>query len=504
MEKIFKKSLALMVSAALCLTAFVGCLTVNAEATATPTYTITAQNGKAGDTVTVNVDGNNLTSVCGQQVFINIPSDLTIVSVKDNAGKAYVNVADVAKGEAFDYSVVTTETTKQVRFADIINFDTLTTAEFHIVFELTIPDTAAVGAKYEIAFDTATMFADINENAIGITVTPKTITVQPAGPEKIDVTYAHSLALESKILVNMYVLQNEQMNACENLYMVCTKRVYQNGELTSVPTTLEVYNRNATVGSNKYYWFVYDGIAAKEFGCTFTSMIYGTDAEGNRIYESANIDTYSCLTYAANKLKASNSTVKLKNLISAMLVYCSAAQVRFEYDVDNLVKNDSSVSSYIVETSDLTDLTNSKTLSGEGFSISNSLALESTVELTFAFAKSATGITTAEELAASDYKVVIYDETGTNVLKTFNASDITAYGTSYWCVNYSDLAAKEFGKVVVCKVFDGETQVSQTETYSIESYAASQCSKTPPIAQAQYDVLQAMMKYSRAAVAYFS
>ncbi len=49
MEKIFKKSLALMVSAALCLTAFVGCLTVNAETAGSATVTVGEGKAKTTD-----------------------------------------------------------------------------------------------------------------------------------------------------------------------------------------------------------------------------------------------------------------------------------------------------------------------------------------------------------------------------------------------------------------------------------------------------------------------
>lgn len=55
MEKIFKKSLAIMVSAAICLTALIGCLTVSAER-GEGTITVGTVEGKAGDSVTVPVE----------------------------------------------------------------------------------------------------------------------------------------------------------------------------------------------------------------------------------------------------------------------------------------------------------------------------------------------------------------------------------------------------------------------------------------------------------------
>ena len=55
MKKIFKKSLAIMVSAAICLTALIGCLSVSAATRGEGTFTVGSVSGKPGDTVTVDV-----------------------------------------------------------------------------------------------------------------------------------------------------------------------------------------------------------------------------------------------------------------------------------------------------------------------------------------------------------------------------------------------------------------------------------------------------------------
>lgn len=333
MEKIFKKSLALMVSAALCLTAFVGCLTVNAEATATPTYTITAQNGKAGDTVTVNVDGTNLTSVCGQQVFINIPAALTIASVKDKAGNPYINVANVTEGEAFDYSVVTTETTKQVRFADIINFDSLTTAEFHIVFELIIPDTAAVGDTYEIAFDTATMFADINENEIGITVTPATITVQAAGPVVDDalVIAGASLGFGTSSLQMTFRMRKTviELATYDHVNLEISAQKYDTTTFNLVdPTEIVVAKADMNAVGN-FYTYVYSDIQLYELGLNLTYMLKAYDAEGTCVATSV-VATSSPADYLKSLYANNSSNEPLLTAITDTLVVGHESKLLFQ------------------------------------------------------------------------------------------------------------------------------------------------------------------------------
>lgn len=385
MEKIFKKSLALMVSAALCLTAFVGCLTVNAEGTATPTYTITAQDGKAGDTVTVNVDGTNLTSVCGQQVFINIPSDLTIASVKDNAGNAYVDAAKVAEGDAFDYNVVTTETTKQVRFADIINFpatgsdSAIETGEFHIVFSLTIPKTAAVGDKYTIGFDEETMFADYLETEITIDVAAATIIVQAAQPacehanatkvlkEKTDTAFVYTCSCpdcdtadwEEEIEIGAdftgTVDAKKTISPTNDISMTFLFATANIGDYTDYVAVIEkeAYAKGATESTIKtdfvltydtstadFYSFKYPGIAPYEMNNSISCYLYGKSSE-NKMVKLGAVENYSVNAYVKNILSTyasstAASVMKLKTALVDLLNYGSYAQTLGNFNKANL------------------------------------------------------------------------------------------------------------------------------------------------------------------------
>ena len=87
MKKIFKKSLAIMVSAAICLTALIGCLSVSAANGEAPVYTVATVEGKKGETVDVNVTGADLTEICGQSVNIIFAEGLEIIKVHDNLEK---------------------------------------------------------------------------------------------------------------------------------------------------------------------------------------------------------------------------------------------------------------------------------------------------------------------------------------------------------------------------------------------------------------------------------
>ena len=112
MEKIFKKSLALVLSAALCLTALVGCLTVSAADETTPTYAIsTDAKGKVGDTVEVIAEYTNISTVCGHYVTVTFPANFTVKEVyqaKESAdGETYKLLTAYKEGseENWQYKV---------------------------------------------------------------------------------------------------------------------------------------------------------------------------------------------------------------------------------------------------------------------------------------------------------------------------------------------------------------------------------------------------------------
>lgn len=194
MKKIFKKSLAIMVSAAICLTALIGCLSVSAANGDAPAYTVATVEGKKGETVDVNVTGTDLTEICGQSVNIIFASGLEIGKVHDNLGnRDLVLINDETGGE---YNILSNEDgTKTVRLVDIINFpeygDTpaLVTASFDVTISVTIPADAAAGKEYPVTIDES-QFADYDEAWVEPALTNGKITVvEDVAPVEDAITY---------------------------------------------------------------------------------------------------------------------------------------------------------------------------------------------------------------------------------------------------------------------------------------------------------------------------
>ena len=97
MKKIFKKSLAIMVSAAICLTALIGCLSVSAATRGKGTFTVGSISGKPGESVTVPIK-LAYTSSNGDD-GMGIAASLFDVSFDTNA----LTITDIAAGEDATY-----------------------------------------------------------------------------------------------------------------------------------------------------------------------------------------------------------------------------------------------------------------------------------------------------------------------------------------------------------------------------------------------------------------
>lgn len=169
MEKIFKKSLALVLSAALCLTALVGCLTVSAadETTTTtvPTYTVNNATGNPGGEVTVSADLTNLTEVCAHFLTITFPKGFDVKEVKgptkvasgDDWVPGFGTLQELTStSNGGDYKKTKTETETVIAFCDIINFkgaanesDNVSNPSIHYEFVVDIDKSVEI-AEYEV------------------------------------------------------------------------------------------------------------------------------------------------------------------------------------------------------------------------------------------------------------------------------------------------------------------------------------------------------------------
>ena len=388
MKKILKKSLAIMVSAAICLTALIGCLSVSAANGEDPVYTVVNAKGKKGGTVGVNVTGADLTKICGQSVNIIFAAGLEIVKVYDNNEKRdLVLVNDETGGE---YNILSNEDgTKTVRLVDIINFPAygegesynppLVTPSFNVTISVKIPDDAAADTEYPITFDES-QFADYEEEWVYPKLNNGKITVVEDAPscehqwefvsadpakEKEDgsITFeclkCDKIKNETVKYYNLNTVANFVVSAESEIVMkydVWTRTFKSNSDINS---TLCVIEKENYVDNDKYTtpktsvvlttedaeYFVNEdkpayrwsfGIPSNSLCDTVNATIYCI-ADG--IWYSGKVYSRSFVSVAEKTLGSSASDEDTKNnkkLLVDLLNYGSAAQIEFKYAPNNL------------------------------------------------------------------------------------------------------------------------------------------------------------------------
>lgn len=563
MEKIFKKSLALVLSAALCLTALVGCLTVSAEGTtAKPTYALDAVEGKPGDTVTVTATLSNLNKVCAEHIKVTFPAGLAIGDITDGNGKVYTRLTettDVTDPNLVGlYSKTTTaDNGTLIQFVDFVNWPNADGTYTNVVeslvikFAVTISAEAVAGHVYDItaAVDAADYAAD---KLMDVALTPGKITVKAAvacdhanktfytddehvyvpatGDAKGEKTkgyfyfkcndcneiireetsYYHyyttgssGLTLQSEILTRFYVRKDHYEKAgVPTKGIIVLKKDYATGTSSYKVVSYDEAADGQTNG--KAAKLVTLGIQAKEMNDNITSSVFVF--RDNKWYNGATI-IKSVKTFAMESIKKAtdtvNNTLELKQLYANMLEYGAKAQINFGYDEDNLANS---------ELTDYRDLVNSSIPVIEDKSTNNlignldhvgfnayTLSLREKVEIRVTFRTDF--YKGGEPLGTLIAKATYEDNSGQPV--NWQTTDYTETQTNRYTFYYDDVAAKDMRKLVTFQIYNDNGAVGYSLITSIES-VAKKIINDKNSTDATKNVVYAMMNYGDAAAAYFA
>ena len=469
MKKIFKKSLAIMVSAAICLTALIGCLSVSATNGDAPAYTVATVEGKKGETVDVNVTGTDLTEICGQSVNIIFASGLEIGKVHDNLGnRDLVLINDETGGE---YNILSNEDgTKTVRLVDIINFpeygDTpaLVTASFDVTISVTIPADAAAGKEYPITIDES-QFADYDEawvypNLIGGQIT--VVEDQTTEPVRIDATLLqHDLLLTesvgSVIAVNVSANGGLKTLGYDYYYLTIEYEKYASGyNLETKTLTLNPEDRDRQNAAQTVDFFNFTDIALYEMPLDYTVTIYLKNAEGSTV---AYTDDVTSITKQALAYAQKYSTdIKLLTTLADMVNYGASVQNFFATtnpgaDIESAVLPTVGFEEYQQYASDASDLPevfnttkeNIKKLESTTLQADASVLISSSNSIRYQFL--ATGYEVSELKAEISYT----DSYGYLITKTVDFSDMelnSTGGRAIYSYTFTNLAIYDLEKTV--------------------------------------------------------
>ncbi len=289
-------------------------------------------------------------------------------------------------------------------------------------------------------------------------------TLSPAPTENVLKIVGASLNITNDINVKYTVNVPE---GYENPYMVFEF----NGKSYTVT--------NYTTRADGKLVFKFVGVVPQMIGDNISATLYATK---DGVQESYVVENYSVKTYCVNMLAKTTDT-KLITLLSDLLVYGAKSQLYMDYKTDAFVTD-----GLTLTPSTFTELTETdKALTGEADASVTwkgvALRYENAMAMRFAFKADADLV----------LKITINGRT-----TTYNVSELTAVDGVY-TVYFCGILATEYGDVVTASFYNGETQVGQIATYSVNSYVYSKQGDSDTTLA---ELVKATYNYGASAVAY--
>ena len=298
-----------------------------------------------------------------------------------------------------------------------------------------------------------------------------------------------AISVGAEIRVN-YTILGQQVKDYEHFYLEVVKEV-ADGE--TVSTTFSLSENNLSVleynGNVVGYNAIYTGIVASQMGDSFSATLYAVAADGTTYYGPA--ETSTIQNYLLEKINDEASSDEIKTLAVDMLNYGAAAQKHFGYKTEKLVNAELSEKILALGTQTLPTAIDGSVVSGSGCNVVTSVSLQSKVMLyiTCLYAPS----------ESSNMKFVVKDIDG-KILEEFAPSMV---GATYCQGIYDNVGASAMRKLLTIELYDNDVLVSQTLTWSIESYVASTRANSASPAT-MVNVLDAMLVYGDSAAIYLA
>ncbi len=305
-----------------------------------------------------------------------------------------------------------------------------------------------------------------------------------------NITFAHSLNLASDISIN-FAVKTSYLNEYDSFYLECTMVDYDGNE--AVGTQVFIIEDSYLNGS--YYYFTLTGINALQMGDDVQAVLYMM--KGEQEYYSKT-DVYSVATYAYRQLN--NSTDEnLKRMCANLLQYGAKAQLWKSYRTNALV--DAAMTqahrAYLTDLNSVTFNSNNQTIQD----VANpsvtwgGKALKMETKVTVRFVMNTTNYKGNLENLSLHISFVNVNGVTENVVMTEHV--VYDASRNFYSFDFDGLLASELRAVMSVAVFEGDTQVSPTLKYSVDTFGNG---KTGTLGTA----VQAMIAYSDSALAYFS
>ncbi len=327
----------------------------------------------------------------------------------------------------------------------------------------------------------------------GICICGATENVEPSFDENLK--FNMDISAGAEMVVN-YNFMASVVSKYADFYLEVSKNVAGGDPVVTTYGVTEGHTaidsmKNPATGEALIYNAAYTGINAKEMGDSFSTTLYAIDASG-KVYRGETVVS-SIKDFLLGKLNDEASIPEMKTMAVDMLKYGAAAQVNFDYDVENLVIADLSEEQLALATKETPEAVDYASVTGEGANVNTNITVNSKVELSLS-------CIAAGQADPAGVKCVITDQDG-KVLAELATENI---GGVMYKACYSNVGAKEMRKVITATFYNTEgTAISKTVNWSVESYVA-QTRARADATETEIAMVNAMLTYGDSVAAYMA
>jgi len=330
--------------------------------------------------------------------------------------------------------------------------------------------------------------------ADGICICGAVEVMEPKYEPDENLKFTMNISAGAEMTVSYNIMANA-VNTYKDFYLEVTKEVAGGESITTIYGITEdreamTVKTDPTTGEALMYQVTYKGINAKEMGDNFSTTLYAVGEDGTIYYGETVVD--SIKSFLVEKLDAESSIPELKTMAVDMLKYGAAAQVRLGYNTENLVTADLTENQLSYATKEIPEAVNNAASTGEGASVNTNITVTSRVQLNLSCV-----YPTATNPDA--IKCVVTDSEG-KVLAEIAA---TNKDNIMFTAIYENVGAKQMRDVINATFYEGETAISKTISWSVESYVAQVRAKTN-VTEDEVNMVNAMLTYGDSAAVYLS
>jgi len=289
-----------------------------------------------------------------------------------------------------------------------------------------------------------------------------------------------------------FTVPNALVGEYESFYLVVEKDMvgaetktvtfgYGEGQtaLTPMPNATNPFLHNAS----------FTGLTAKEMGDEIRATLYCVDAEGNIFYGPTQTD--SVKDYLLRGLDLATSTPEKKTMYVDMLRYGAVAQTYFQYDTENLVDADLTEAHMAYATMETPEAVDNSKAEGDLGTLNTSVVLKARVTLTLSHLKPGANL--------ANMKFIVKDALDGTVIKELPAYNLNPVMVA---ADFDDVGAKQMRRLITVTLYDGDTAITDTVTWSVESYVAK--TRATSTDAGQIDLVNAMLTYGDSVAAYLT